>query len=178
MISHCWLPIYAESKSVHPPWFLLLAHHQTVLGYQQPQYRPKISKLWLSMISYDPLLTTWPHSFQMVAKILQELCVSKLCVVLYFFSQVHIPMFYYPVSMAITVSVAVGWEIYSISHYMYIVWCCYNVVNRLPNPHKIHPIAHSVRMRYGVFCGFKLRYIFFPSHCSDVCNIMWYWIML
>ena len=30
-------------------------------------------------------------------------------------------------------------------------------------------------MRYGVFCRSNLWFIFCPSHCSDVCNILLYW---
>ena len=31
--------------------------------------------------------------------------------------------------------------IYDHMHYIYTVWCCYNVINFLQNPHKRHPIA-------------------------------------
>ena len=53
---------------------------------------------------------------------------------------------------------------------------CYRVVNFLPNPHKIHPIACSLGRGIfrNVFCWFKLWFVICLSHCSDVCNIVLY----
>ena len=47
------------------------------------------------------------------------------------------------------------------------------------NPHKSLPHSLPVRVRYGVsFACPNSWFIFCPSQCSDVCNIVLHWIIL
>ena len=59
------------------------------------------------------------------------------------------------------------------------VRCSYNVVNFLQNLYKRRTHSSPIRVKYGVFFyGLKLWFIFCPSHCSDVCNIILYRVAL
>ena len=53
--------------------------------------------------------------------------------------------------------------------------CCYNLVNFLQNP----PKDTTFRARYGVSCvDSKSWFIFYFSHCSDVCKTVLYWTVV
>ena len=59
--------------------------------------------------------------------------------------------------------------------YLAMVWCHYNVVKFLQNPHNKHPIACSW---LGLFCESGLWFMLCLNHCGAVCSIMSNWTML
>ena len=60
------------------------------------------------------------------------------------------------------------------SHRASTVRCCYNMVNLLPYPHKIHPIAHPLGWAMGCILWIQSM-IYTVPQCSDICDIMLYW---
>ena len=62
---------------------------------------------------------------------------------------------------------------------MVTVWCSYNAVSFLKNPHKRYTIAHTLGWGMICLCGFTLWFIFCLGNCSHVCSTFvscyWYW---
>ena len=52
------------------------------------------------------------------------------------------------------------------------VWCRYNVVNFLQDPHKWRPVARPLGRGMGCLYGFKPSSTFCHSHRNDLCKIM------
>ena len=65
-----------------------------------------------------------------------------------------------------------------IQNYYNMVQCHYNMVNFLTNIFKRHPIPHLLGQGMGVFWGYNLWLIFYPSSCNYLYSILLYWTVL